>query len=260
MPASIAGKRVIITGGSGGLAEATIYEMVKEGANVVFLVRNDLVGAKVADAATSLGPGKAQWLHADIKRRTEIFSAVEEAITKLGGLDVLFHIAGIEGGVVPEDITEEQLDNMLDTNVKAMVYVNQAVFPHFKANGGGTIINFGSDAGLAPFAYGVHYSASKGAVHSFTRSLAAAWGKYGIRANVVVPAIRSPMYETFRARLSAEGLAAHEADVARRIPLGGKLGDPNLDFAPVMTFLASDASKFITGQMISINGGGGQVR
>jgi len=260
MPISITGKRIIVTGGAGGLAEATIHELVKEGANLVFFVRNDREGERVANTATSTGPGTANWLHVDIRKRSEVFAGVDKAVAQLGGLDVIFHIAGVEQGLAPEDITEEHLDVMFDTNIKGTVFVNQAVFPHFKANGGGSIVNFGSDAAMAPFAYGVHYAASKGAVHSFTRSLASAWGQYNIRANAVVPAIWSPMYDGFRQRLSPEGLAEHEKDVAQRITLGGKLGDPVHDLAPVMVFLASDASKFITGQVICVNGGGGQAR
>jgi NAD(P)-dependent dehydrogenase (short-subunit alcohol dehydrogenase family) len=260
MPISITGKRIVVTGGAGGLAEATIHELVKEGADVVFFVRNDKEGERVATTATSIGPGTAKWLHVDIRKRAEVFSGVDKAIAQLRGLDVLFNIAGVEQGVLPEEITEEQLDVMFDTNIKGTVFVNQAVFPHFKANGGGSIVNFGSDAAMAPFAYGVHYAASKGAVHSFTRSLANAWGKYNIRVNVVAPAISSPMYLAFRERLTPEGLAAHEEDMGKMITLGGKLGDPVSDLAPVMVFLASDASKFITGQVICVNGGLGQAR
>jgi len=97
-------------------------------------------------------------------------------------------------------------------------------------------------------------------VRAFSRSLAAAWGKYNIRVNVAIPAITSPMYSEYLRRLSPQGLEDHKRDLAKRISLGGALGDPNLDFAPVMVFLASDASRFISAQMIAINGGGGQVR
>jgi NAD(P)-dependent dehydrogenase (short-subunit alcohol dehydrogenase family) len=80
------------------------------------------------------------------------------------------------------------------------------------------------------------------------------------KANSVAPAIWSPMYDNYRSRLDEEELKAHDEELAGRIVLGGKLGDPVKDLAPVMVFLASDASRFITGQIISANGGGGQVR
>jgi len=82
---------------------------------------------------------------------------------------------------------------------------NQAAFPHLKGHGG-TIVNTGSDAALTPFPLGAHYSASKGAVTSFTRTVAAEWGRYGIRSNTLVPAIWTPMYEAYRERLSPEEL------------------------------------------------------
>jgi NAD(P)-dependent dehydrogenase (short-subunit alcohol dehydrogenase family) len=95
---------------------------------------------------------------------------------------------------------------------------------------------------------------------ALTRTIAGDWGRYGIRANSVVPAIWTPMFDEARGRMSAEELAALDATFAALIPLGGKLGDPSTDLAPVLVFLASDASKFITGQIISVNGGLGQVR
>jgi NAD(P)-dependent dehydrogenase (short-subunit alcohol dehydrogenase family) len=97
-------------------------------------------------------------------------------------------------------------------------------------------------------------------VVSYARTIAAEWGRYGIRANCVIPAIWTPMYDEHRKRMDAATLAAHDAQMAALIPLGGKLGDPTTDLAPVLAFLASDGAKFITAQIISANGGLGQVR
>lgn len=144
-------------------------------------------------------------------------------------------------------------------NAKGTFLTAQAVFPYLRENGG-TVINFGSDAALIPYPNGAHYSASKGAVLSLTRTLAAEWGRYGIRVNSVDPVIWTGMYDGYRARMTEEELAAHDAEQARTIPLGGKLGDPDSDLAPVLNFLVSDDSRFITGQIISVNGGAVQVR
>lgn len=151
---------------------------------------------------------------------------------------------------------------MFDINVKGLIAMCAATFPHLKKNGG-TIINFGSDAGLASLGIaGGHsyYGATKGAVHTFTRHAAAEFGPHDVRVNTVVPAIWTPMYDHYRERMSTEELEQHEKAMTQYIPLGGKLGDTLKDIAPVMLFLVSDASRFITGQIIAVNGGIGMVR
>jgi NAD(P)-dependent dehydrogenase (short-subunit alcohol dehydrogenase family) len=95
---------------------------------------------------------------------------------------------------------------------------------------------------------------------AWTRSAAAAWGRFGITVNSIVPAIWTPMAEAARARRSPEERAIFETQLARRVPLGGKLGDPDRDLAPVLVFMVGEGSRFITGQIISVNGGGGMVR
>jgi NAD(P)-dependent dehydrogenase (short-subunit alcohol dehydrogenase family) len=104
------------------------------------------------------------------------------------------------------------------------------------------------------------YRATKGAVHSWTRSIARDWGPNGIRVNAVLPYVVTPMYEEFRDVLSPEELAAHDKQTAEQIPLGGKFGDPATQLAPVMVFLASDASRFMTGQLVPVDGGFISVR
>lgn len=259
MSSSAGGKRIIVTGGSRGIARAAVEALAKEGAHVVIFDVLDDLGQQVASSATATGPGKVTYRHTNISQRAEVFTSVEAAVATLGGLDALLHIAGVERSALAENITEAELDLILNVNVKGTFFMNQAVFPHLKANGG-SIVNFGSDAGLTPYPNGAHYSASKGAVHSLSRTVAAEWGQYGIRVNSVVPAIWTEMYNEFRSRMSPEALEGHDKVMLSKIPLGGKLGDPTKDLAPVVVFLVSDASRFITGQVISVNGGLGNVR
>jgi len=122
------------------------------------------------------------------------------------------------------------------------------------------ILNFGSDAGLIGYAYSPHYSASKGAVMAWTRSVAAAWGKYNIRVNSMVPAIKTEMYEKHCKSMPPEELAWHQEDIRTHIMLRGEMGDPMEDFAPVVLFMLSEGAQFITGQLISVNGGLGITR
>ncbi|WP_164667264.1 SDR family oxidoreductase [Virgibacillus doumboii] len=137
---------------------------------------------------------------------------------------------------------------------------NQEAFKAMRDQDKGVIINYGSISGLRKEAGATLYSASKGAVMSWTRSVAAEWGPHGIRVNAVLPAIHTPMYEAARSQLTPEQLEAMETENRKEIPLGGKYGDPDEDLGPVMTFLASDASRFITAQLLPVDGGQATVR
>jgi NAD(P)-dependent dehydrogenase (short-subunit alcohol dehydrogenase family) len=259
MTSSIQDKRVIITGGARGIADAAVREFASKGARVVSFDVSDEAGERVAAEATTAGPGSVRFRHVDVSNRAQVFGGVDWAVKELGGLDGLLHIAGVERRASIEEMSEEDLDFVLDVNLKGTFFMNQAVFPHLKEHGG-AIVNTGSDVGLVPYPMGAHYSASKAGVMAFTRCAAAAWGQYGIRVNSLVPAVFTPMEAEHIARLSPEELAAHEKMFRDLIPLGGKLGNPATDLAPVLVFLASDDSRFITGQIISVNGGFGQVR
>ncbi|MDH6437033.1 NAD(P)-dependent dehydrogenase (short-subunit alcohol dehydrogenase family) [Streptomyces sp. SAI-144] len=252
-------KRIIVTGSSRGIAAAAIASFARAGARVAALGISDEPGRALAEKITSEGPGTVSYFHADVSDKSGVTTAVAAAAGELGGVDALVNVAGIEMGAPAESISEEDWDRVFAVNAKGTFLTAQAVFPYLRENGG-TVINFGSDAALIPYPNGAHYSASKGAVLSLTRTLAAEWGRYGIRVNSVDPVIWTGMYDGYRARMTEEELAAHDAEQARTIPLGGKLGDPDSDLAPVLNFLVSDGSRFITGQIISVNGGAVQVR
>jgi 3-oxoacyl-[acyl-carrier protein] reductase len=249
------GKRIIVTGGARGIGDATVRAYTTEGARVGSLDVLDDLGQQVADRANDKGPGTARFYHCDITDRTAVDTTFAHVIRDLGGLDVLANIAGVEGAVPAAEITDDEWSRVFAVNVMGTLHTNQAAFYAMRDSGGGRIINVGSDAGLVPDPGHCHYSASKGAVMSWTRSIAAEWGPLGITANSLVPAMWTPMYDQFRDTLTPELRTQHDAAVAAQIPLGGKLGDPERDLAPVMVFLASDAARFITGQLISVNGG-----
>ena len=100
-----------------------------------------------------------------------------------------------------------------------------------------------------------HYSAAKGAVMAWTRTVAQEWAPYGITVNAILPAIWTPMYDAHRARMTEEERALHDLQMQYAVPLGGRLGDPDRDLAPVLVFLAGDGARFITGQAIAVDGG-----
>jgi NAD(P)-dependent dehydrogenase (short-subunit alcohol dehydrogenase family) len=243
-------KRIIVTGGASGIGAGTVRGYVREGARVVSLDVSDADGERVvADAGRS-----ASFLHCDIADRHQVFEMFERAIKLLGGLDVMANIAGVERRTPAEDIPDAEWDLVFNVNVKGTLYTNQAAFRHMRA-AGGRIINFGSGAGIRGQAGSAHYSASKGAVMSWTRTVAQEWAKYGVTVNSVVPAIWTPMYDAYRSRMSDQERMIHDMAMQHVIPLGGKLGDPDKDAAPVMVFLASDLSHFMTGQCLAVDGG-----
>jgi NAD(P)-dependent dehydrogenase (short-subunit alcohol dehydrogenase family) len=254
------GKRIIVTGGARGIGEATVRAFATEGAHVASLDVLDDDGDRVANEANANGPGSVRYRHCDISDRASVDRVFSEVVEELGGLDVLANIAGVEGHAPAATITDDEWDRVFGVNVKGTLYTNQAAYRAMRGGGGGRIINVGSDAALSANPNGAHYSASKGAVMSWTRSVAAEWGRDGITVNTLVPAMWTAMYERFRESMSDQELAMHDAGMAAAIPLGGRLGDPERDLAPVMVFLAGDGSRFITGQLISVNGGMVHVR
>ena len=174
---------------------------------------------------------------------------------ELKTLDVLAHPAAIQGPADASSVKVEDWDNMFAVNVRVTMLTNQNAFKYMKKNGSGSIINFGSISGLRPEPSASAYSAAKGAVHSWTRTAAGTWGKHNIRVNAILPAIATPMYYAARERSTdEENTVAHWRNSVP-IALGQEYGDPDNDLAPVMVFFASDASKFITGQLIPVDGG-----
>jgi NAD(P)-dependent dehydrogenase (short-subunit alcohol dehydrogenase family) len=243
-------RRIIVTGGASGIAAATVRAYAREGARVASLDVNDEAGRRVAAEAGE----RVIYHHCDVSRRDDVFAVVARAVATMGGLDVLANVAGIERGTPAEDIPQEEWDLVFDVNVKGTLYTNQAAFRHMKGRGG-RIINFGSGAAIRGQRGSAHYSAAKGAVMAWTRTVAQEWARYEIPVNSVVPAIWTPMYDAHRARMSDEERAIHDMTMQYVVPLGGRLGDPDRDIAPVMVFLASDGARFVTGQAIAVDGG-----
>lgn len=250
----LSGKRIVICGAGRGMGEATLGAYVREGASVV------AIDVRPVDVDRFDGLGKAWYVDCDVSDRAQVDAAFAEAAGLLGGLDVLVVTAGVDLVRPAADIDDELWDKTMAINVRGTMLTNQAAYRLMKPAGGGAIINFGSDSGLVPSMRSAAYSASKAAVHQWTRAIAIEWGPDGIRANAVLPAIWTPIAEERVAQLSPEDLPKYLESVKQRIPLGGKPGDADTDLAPVMVFLAGDGARFITGQMIAVNGGYGMVR
>lgn len=248
----LAGKRIIVTGGASGLGAATVEACSAEGAQVAVL---DLDEPAARAVVARCGGSSVRYHRCDVTRADSVQAAFDAALAQLGGLDVLVHCAGIAPGASAETITLADWERVFAVNSRGTFLTNQAAFEPMKAGGGGRILNFASAAGTLGYAGKAHYAASKGAVLAWTRTIAREWGRHGITANAIAPAIATPMYARTRDGMTADQLATHDAAMAQTIPLGGRLGDPQRDLAPVMVFLAGDGARFITGQTLAIDGG-----
>lgn len=242
------GRRVIVTGGASGMGAGLVRAFPALGARVVSMDIVDDPGAGIAAAA---GAG---FVACDVADPDSTSSAFAAAVAELGGLDVLIHAAGIAPGGAAEDISLETWDRVLRINATGTFVTNQAAFGHLR-EGGGRIINFASAAGVQGLVNKAAYSASKGAVVAWTRTVAQEWAKYAITVNAIAPAIWTPMYDRTRAAMTTEQLAAHDAYLAVAVPLGGKLGDVDRDFVPVLAFLSGEGAGFMTGQVFPVDGG-----
>lgn len=251
---SLTGKRIIVTGGAQGIGASAVRAYVAAGATVTSLDLKEDIGAEACARANGLGPGSASFIKCDVSDRAQVDSSFDHAVSAMGGLDVLAHIAGVHRHAPTHDVPQDVLDWTYAINVYGTIYTNGAAYRHMQERGG-SIINFGSESGLTAEVNNAVYGSSKAAVHAWTRSVAREWGASNIRVNAVLPYVVTPMYADFRAALSPEDLAAHDRATAEQIPLGGKFGDPDQDLSPVLVFLAGEGARFITGQLIPVDGG-----
>jgi len=235
-------KRVLITGGAGGIGSATAARFLAEGAQVAVLDCDD-------EALARLGrelPRLSGTVRADVSEPTAVARAFEEVEQLFGGLDVVINNAGISVRQPFIDITADQWRRVIDINLSGIFYVAQQAARRMLAGNGGVILNMGSTNGLMGYPNYADYNASKAGVIELTRSMALELAPT-IRVNAVCPGfILTPMQE-------AEYTAEMQRAFADRVPLR-RLGRPK-DVAGLFAFLASDDAVFITGQCFVIDGG-----
>jgi NAD(P)-dependent dehydrogenase (short-subunit alcohol dehydrogenase family) len=252
---ALAGKVALITGAATGIGRASAILFAREGARVI-LVDVRLPELEQAVAFTREAGGRAEaatYVVADLSDPDACHDAVNQGVQTYGRLDVLFNNAGVGtlvvGGTV-ETIDLEHWDLAQDVNVRSMYLVSRAAVPHLRAAGGGAIINTASVAALrSSRPRPSHaYAASKGAVLALTRAMAVSLGTDRIRVNAICPGL-------IRTRLTVDIVEAAENAAAENdgIPIG-RVGEPE-DIARCALFLASDASSFITGTQIVVDGG-----
>ncbi|GAA5063764.1 SDR family NAD(P)-dependent oxidoreductase [Nocardia callitridis] len=254
------GKRILVTGGAQGIGAAIVKAYAAEGARVHSFDLNEADGAATAKQANDRGPGTATFTRLDITDGSATETLFRSAAAKLGGIDVLVNIAGLQKSAMAEDITDELFHSVYRVNVLGTIHTNQSAFRIMKEAGTGAIVNFGSMSGFTGELANSTYGSSKGAVHTWTRTVAREWGPHGIRVNAVLPYVNTPMFDKYTNSLTPEELAQYREQLRKDIPLGGTFGNADTDLAPVLVFLASDASHFITGQLLPVDGGFAAVR
>ena len=244
------GKTALITGAGGGIGRETALTLAGEGARIASL---DLDGdAAQATAQAVEAGGGAAWASAlDVTDSAAVTSRVAAAEAALGPIDCLVNIAGIYRLADAETITDEDWRRMFAIHVDGTFYCCRAVLPGMLARGAGAIVNTASLHAVRGQARAVHYSAAKGAIVGLTKALAREKAASGIRVNAIAPGpIDTPL---FRGALPPRDVETTIAARTSIIPMG-RLGRTD-EVAGVIAFLLSDAASYITGQIVSIDGG-----
>jgi len=240
------GQAALVTGASRGIGKEIALELARNGCKVAVNYYNDpspFIDATVSEIR-ALG-AEVLPIEADIRASEQVSAMFERVIGSFGRLDILVNNAGVQTWKPLLDVTEEEWDLVIDTNLKGCFVCTQRAARYMKDHGGGSIVNLGSGCNKLAFPGLVAYTASKGGIEMFTKEAAVELGPYGIRVNCIAPG-----------SIESERTKTEDPDYAgtwsKMTPLG-RVGTV-ADIAPTVVFLASKASSFISGQTIWIDG------
>ncbi|HEX2034368.1 MAG TPA: SDR family oxidoreductase [Chloroflexota bacterium] len=257
MAERLAGRVALVTGGGGGIGEATARLFFEEGARVA-LVDND--GGAARRAAEAIDPRLEGVLPiaADLAKEPEAERAVRETAAHFGRLDALANVAGVRVWGPITDATPESWDFILDVNLKAVAYCSKFAVPEMVKQGGGSIVNVSSANAIVGRRGMAQYDASKAAVLALTRSMACDHAAQGIRVNAVCPGPTLTMFHV-RRRAAAKGISLAEAEAEMRAagasgPLLKRQAEPR-EIAYGILYLACDESSYVTGTTLMVDGG-----
>ena len=239
------GKVAIVTGGNGGIGLGMARGLAGAGARVVVAGRNR---EKSASARDELGAG-AIAIDVDVTREDSVRSLIGRTVEQCGRLDILVNNAGINIRKPPETLSLAEWREVIDTNLTSAYLCCHAAYPEMKKAGGGKIVNIGSMMSIFGAGFAPAYAASKGGIVQFTKACASGWAKDNIQVNAVLPG----WIDTALTRRAREQISGLHDSVLKRTPAGrwGKIDD----FSGIAVFLASNASDFITGAAITVDGG-----
>ncbi|MFD1711374.1 SDR family oxidoreductase [Ottowia sp. GY511] len=239
----LAGRVVVVTGAAQGIGEACARRFAQEGAQVVLCDVADAPGQALA------GELKARYIHCDVGNKAQVDALVAQVMADFGRIDVLVNNAGIFRAADFLDVTEADFDAVLRVNLKGSFLMGQAVAREMVKAGRGSIVNMSSVNSVLAIPNIASYNVTKGGINQLTRAMALALADRGVRVNAVGPG-------TIATELAAKAvLTSDEAKhkIMMRTPLK-RLGEPS-EIADVVAFLASDASSYITGEIIMVDGG-----
>jgi 3-oxoacyl-[acyl-carrier protein] reductase len=241
------GKTVLITGGSRGIGRACSVMFADSGAKIGVNYISDIKSAEFVKDEIEKHYGVCRLFKGDISKEDEAKKVIDDFINAFGKIDILVNNAGIWKQAPIADITETQINETMNINLKGTFFVTKYAVQHMKKLFDGTVVNISSTAGQRGEAFYSHYAASKGAVQSFTKSLAAELAPFNIRVNCVAPG-------WFYTDMSRDILESDEKySVISEIPLR-RVGVPE-EAAWAVLFLASELAGFITGEILNVNGG-----
>jgi 3-oxoacyl-[acyl-carrier protein] reductase len=245
----LANKVALITGAGSGMGRAAALLFAREGAKIAAIDVNQASAEDTVKQIKQAG-GNAFAVRADVSKSEDAKAMVEATVSRLGVPNVLYNNAGIEGeGGFLAQLSEEGFDRVIAINLRGVWLGMKYTLPHMVKNGGGSIINTASIAGMVAVKGAAAYCAAKAGVIALTRVAAMEYGRYHVRVNAICPgAIDTPMV----ARISGEGGMSQQATA--RISVLGRIGKPE-EIAQTALFLASDESSFATGAPFVIDGG-----
>lgn len=242
------GRVAIVTGGSIGLGRQMAEGLAEMGADLVLCARKAERCERAAAELKILGV-RTLALGCDVKKPSDIQEVVNATLSQFGRIDILINNAGTSWGAPVEEMTLEQWNKVIDTNLTGTFLFSQAVGKHMTAQKRGKIINIASAAGLRgspPEFQAIGYSTSKGGVITFTRDLARKWAIHNVHVNAIAPG-------WFPTLMSEVFIERNRKNILAGIPFGRVGSEHDLKGAAV--FLASDASDFVTGQVLAVDGG-----
>ena len=253
----LAGKVALVTGGGGGIGEATARLFWEEGARVALVDRDADAARRAADGIDPDGE-RVLTVGADLSREAEAARAVAETAGRFGRFDVLANVAGVRVWGPITEATPESWDVILDANLKAVAYGSKFAVPAMAQGGGGSIVNVSSANAVVGRRGMAQYDASKAAVLALTRAMACDHAAEGIRVNAVCPGPTLTMFHV-RRRAAAENVSLAQAEAAIRAagatgPLLKRQAEPR-EIAYGILFLASDESSYVTGTTLMVDGG-----
>jgi NAD(P)-dependent dehydrogenase (short-subunit alcohol dehydrogenase family) len=246
---SLKGKRALVVGADSGIGLASAKAIANAGADLVIAGLNQAEGDKIAVGMAKESGTKVSYLQVDVRHEDQVKAMVEKAVGILGGLDIAMNNAGLPGTTGGVDkIEAADFDNLFAVNVRGAWLCMKYEVPHMRKAGKGSIVNLASTAALLGLAFQSHYAATKHAVAGLTRSIGVELAPENIRVNAIAPGpVNTPLLHTMRGQRNAAKVPP------ATVPMG-RVAEPE-EMTGAVVWLLSDASSFVTGSIVSLDGG-----